>query len=49
MGYGEVLPSAARPKLLTLWKVEDKFSPYAKETLAKLIKFMEVSLVHSAP
>ena len=24
-------------------KVEDKFSPYGKETLAKVIKFLEVS------
>ena len=42
MGYGKlnVIVSSQWPTFNQ--QIEDKFSPYAKETLAKLITFLEV-------
>lgn len=43
MGYGMSFKHLVLKLDLTNEQIEDKFSPYAKETLAKLITFLEVS------
>jgi hypothetical protein len=45
LGYGTHLSKRDSPVLIYVSQIEDKFSPYAKETLAKLIAFLQVSVL----